>query len=192
MKLENPKIEYVCEPSVDAELDWQLRVLLALCFTPPQFSARRFHYEMPLHRWFIRDPFVLAEQFPRGESPQRRIIAHLAVHDKTLGCTAGDIRIGGVAEVCVHPDFRGQKLVSRLLEPAHAWMREAGMPFGMLLGNPKVYGSNGYKAVQNPLRFYDVAAKAWVTRTAADCALVKPLGTRVWPAGEIDLRCPWF
>jgi predicted N-acetyltransferase YhbS len=112
----------------------------------PRFRGQRYNHEVPLHRWFIRNP--------RGQ-----LVAHAAVHDKTLGSRAGPLRIGGVAEVCVQADYRGQKLVSRLLEPAHTWMREHGLPFAMLFGNPKVYASCGYFTVANPLRYFDDGRK---------------------------------
>ena len=43
------------------------------------------------------------------------MVAHLAIHDKVIGTTAGDLRVGGIAEVCVAAAQRGQGLVRRLM-----------------------------------------------------------------------------
>src|SRR6266436_3571502 len=103
-------IDYVPDSQVDAALDEQLRALLSACFTGPRnerFKAQRYCHEMPQHRWLIREP--------------GRVIAHVALHDKIIGSMEGDRSIGGVAEVAVHPDFRGQGLVRRLLAEGHEW-----------------------------------------------------------------------
>lgn len=123
---------YVYDPTVDDALDEALRRLLSCCFSVPVLRRQRFNYELPAHRWILfetdGDPF-----------------AHVAVHDKHIGTPDGDVRVGGVAEVCVHPSRRGQGHVRTLLESAHAWMRQQGMAFSILFGRPEVYGGSGYR-----------------------------------------------
>ena len=175
-----PAIEYLPDSDVDAVLDEQLRSLFSTCFTGPhneRFKWQRFYSEMPQHRWLIREP--------------GRVIAHAAMHDKSIGSAAGNFAIGGIAEVSVHPDFRGRGLVKQLLAAAHAAAAQRVVPFAFLFGNRDVYRSSGYVPVKNPLRFFDPDRNGCYVRLD-DTALVALLGPTPWPEGEIDLRGPIF
>ena len=182
----NPPIEYIADNSVDAALDEQLRTLLYTCFIGHEgFKTQRFNIEMPQHRWIIREP--------------SRIIAHVAMHDKKIGTSVGEFAIGGIAEVAVHPDFRGRGLVKLLLNAAHAALIQRHVPFSMLFGEQKYYASCGYLPVENPLRYFDHVKQEWLSSqleldkvTEGEIAMVKPLGHTPWPTGAIDLRGPYF
>jgi predicted N-acetyltransferase YhbS len=173
-------IDYIADSKVDAALDAQLRALLSACFTGPhneRFKTQRYYNEMPQHRWLIREP--------------GRVIAHVALHDKIIGTAAGDQRIGGVAEVAVHPDFRGRGLVQQLLAKSHDWLAAQGVPFGFLFGDWAVYKSSGYVPVKNLIRRFVPERSEWVTEPISG-AMVKVIGKTPWPDGEIDLRGPTF
>jgi len=175
-----PRIEYIRDCEVSAALDEQLRALLSACFAGThneRFKWQRYYQEIPQHRWLMREP--------------GRVIAHVAAHEKRIGTAAGEFDICGIAEVAVHPDFRGRGLVKQLLAPAHAAFARAGTPFSFLFGNPKVYGASGYVPVKNALRHFDFTCHEWLVRPLAP-AMVKLLGTMAWPEGEIDLRGPVF
>ena len=172
------RVEYIYDPSVDDGLDWQLRALLSTCFQDPIFRVRRFNNELPGHRWVIRDEEGVA-------------LAHAAVHDKRIGSPGGELHVGAVAEVCVHPLHRGKKYVGELLGRAHEWMRGQGMSFSLLLGLEKVYRELGYHPVRNPMRHYSTGRREWVCEPVAH-TLVLPLAEIAWPEGEIDLKGPLF
>lgn len=171
-------ITHLPDAAVDAALDRELRDLLTLCFTKPQdvvFRDRRYFREPPAHRWLCRDA-------------AGRLIAHAAVHDKRVEAGGSAIRIGGIAEVCVHPDARGQGLVHVLLRAIHAWLVERGVAFAVLFGNPKVYASSGYLPVAN-VRVRAADGGAWEPGVGA---MARPLGQVPWPAGEVNLVGPRF
>lgn len=171
-------IETSSECMVDRDLDAQLRNLLMLCFPhEPLFRTRRFFRERPTQRWFIRN----------GEG----MAAHLCIHRKVIKCAAGSMLIGGVAEVCVHPEFRGRGLVREILNEAHGWMRGYQYEFGMLFGNTNVYASSGYMPILNSIRHYDMSEQCWKVETF-EHAMFRPLGQRKWPDGEIGLGGPTF
>jgi len=175
-----PRIEYIRDRDVSAALDEELRALLSTCFTGShneRFQWQRYYQEVPQHRWLIREP--------------GRVIAHIAMHEKRIGTAAGEFAICGVAEVAVHPEFRGRGLVKQLLGPANEAFARDGVPFSFLFGNTKVYGSSGYVPVKNALRHFDFACHEWLVRPLP-AAMVKLLGTTAWPEGEIDLRGPVF
>jgi predicted N-acetyltransferase YhbS len=169
-------VEFVEDDQVDAELDRQLRDLLSVCFTKPGdhvFMERRYFRQLPQHRWIIRHD--------RGS-----LDAHVAVHDRVVTGPDGDFRIGGIAEVCVRPGHRGCGLVRAMLAAVHTWLREQGVPFAMLFGNPAVYSSSGYRPADN---VYCLADENGVrVRKQACGALVRATGDRPWPDGDVDIN----
>ena len=174
-------IAHIREPDVDGALDLELRGLLGSCFAKAPnafFRERRYVHEMPRHRYLIRDP-------------QDRLVAHLGVHEKVLGVGRSEVAVGGMAEVCVDESQRGQGLVKRLLERAHADLVERGVSFAFLFGEPQIYGSSGYRHVSADVRHWDPATQAFITGPSR-VALYKQLGAAPWPAGPVDLRGPMF
>lgn len=170
------KIEDIADSTVGSELDRQLRELLVLCFPDtPQFREHRHYLEPPSHRWFIRD--------------DGRLIGHVCLHRKIIGSAEGDLRIGGIAEVCVRPTHRGRGLVGRMLHEIHQWDHDGD--FQMLFGDERVYHSSGYQTVHNPLRYFDPKKQQWITQPLAG-TMTRPAARSNWPAGPIDLRGPLF
>jgi predicted acetyltransferase len=173
--------EYVREPNVSPALDRELRELIRGAFHQPQnafFELRRYAQEMPRHRYLMR-------------SREGRLVAHLAVHDKLIGVGDREVRIGGMAEVCVHESARGLGLVRQLLARAHQRLLEGGVEFGFLFGDVQIYGSSGYRPISVPIRRFDPLQQRFEV-SPSEFALQKPLGARAWPAGPIDLRGPLF
>lgn len=165
------------DSEVDEALDAELRNLLSVCFVrTPCFRERRYCHEVPLHRWMIRDT-------------AEGLVAQVALHAKEVYHGREAIRCGGVAEVCVHPDYRGRGYVRKLLGEVHAWLRERGVPFAVLYGATDIYASSGYASVANLFR--DIANEdGTVRRHAMDWAMVAALGDRAWPDGEVFLPGP--
>jgi predicted acetyltransferase len=177
----SPVIEDLPDRDVNEEDDRRLRQLLSYCFTKAEdhvFAQRRYFQEAPDHRFLMR-------------TADGEIAAHVALHDKMIGSKEGELHIGGVAEVCTHPDHRGRGHIKALLAAGHAWMTERNMVFSMLFGEPYIYTSSGYVHVENPIRLWDWKREQWVTE-AVRAAMVRPLTDLVWPEGVIDLRGPMF
>jgi GNAT superfamily N-acetyltransferase len=174
--MDSPHIEYIADTAVDGALDRALRELLVVCFTGPQdavFREHRHFIEPPHHRWFVRGE--------RGD-----VIAHVAVHDKVVVFAGARHRIGGIADVAVHPEYRGRGYVRRLLATAHTWLAAHGFEYAVLFGDPEVYTSSGYVPVMN--LFQDATdAAGQPCRRAADGAMVAPLAGRAWPVVEVYL-----
>jgi predicted acetyltransferase len=169
------------EPDVSDEMDAGIRELLSTCFTKTQdtiFRTQRFWQERPARHYVVREA-------------NGRLIAHANYHDKRLGCEPGEVRIGGVGDVCVHPDARGQGLVRAMLMTLHQELVEQGIPFGMLFGDAKVYHSSGYRPIENPLHYRELGSTNWTTKVSVE-AMIRVLGTASWPQGTLDLRGPLF
>ncbi|MBL9208272.1 MAG: GNAT family N-acetyltransferase [Opitutaceae bacterium] len=175
-------VEQVADADVDASLDRSLRELLSLCFTQPGdvvFKERRYYAEPPAQRWFIR-------------GSDGSLAAHVAVHDKVVSAAGMNHRIGGVAEVAVHPAQRGHGHVRTLLAAAHAWMVRQGFEYAVLFAHhPNIYASSGYREVNNLFRAVPTTegAPAW---ERADKVMVAEFKGNVWPSGEVRLSGPLF
>jgi GNAT superfamily N-acetyltransferase len=190
-----PPIEYLPDSAVTPDLDRQLRELLAISYAGTGimqcFATQRYWHELPDHHWFLRAPDPRPETLdPRPASPP--LAAHIAIHDKTIGSAIGDLRVGGVANVAVHPDHRGRGYVRLILQEVHAFLTARNIPFAILFASDLgVYRSSGYVQVLNPLRTCTPRTGAW-TVEPSDCFMVKQLGAIPWPEGVIDLRGPAF
>ncbi len=178
---EKISVEYLADSDVDDALDAQIRVLLTTCFTKPQdyvFRRRRYFRQPYRHRWIIR--------------MGRAIIAHVGVHDKYVESEGRRFHIGGIAEVCVHPDFRGRGYVKAMLDCVHGWLEVLGTPYGeqrfdfaVLFGKPQIYTSSGYVQVGNLILDDE-------TDSDAGNAMVKQLTQTPWPAAPVHLSGPKF
>jgi len=174
------EIEYLADDTVSSELDGQLRALLVCCFTKPEdhvFKERRYFREPYPHRWVIRN----AQGIP---------VAHVGVHEKQVRAGGHNYKIGGIAEVCVHPDFRGRGLVKDMLRTIHAWLRDREFSYAVLMGDPGVYGSSGYVPVDN--LFSDDVGNAVGAPTPLTSAMVYSLTANPWPEGDVLLNGPGF
>ncbi|MGR5220503.1 GNAT family N-acetyltransferase [Vibrio parahaemolyticus] len=169
------KVEYILDKDVDRTLDKQLRSLLSRCFTKPsdeRFITQRYYNEMPQHRWLVRS------------KDKTEVIAHVAVHEKSVTFQGQQLPIAGVAEVCVHPDHRGNGHVKHLLARAHQWMLSQGYLYSVLFGKDEIYGSSGYQRVTN---LYLVSEQEPYTVTAVS-AMVLTLKQQQWPASNVELK----
>jgi predicted N-acetyltransferase YhbS len=163
--------QYLPDDTIDAALDAEIRGLLTTCFTKPEdvvFRTRRHFVEPYPHRWIIRDP-------------QGRLVAHIGVHEKCAEVDGRTARIGGIAEVCVHPDCRGRGYVKQMLGCVHDWLRQHGFAFAVLYGDPKVYSSSGYRLVDNLA--YSGDEGGWLPTSG----MVLALTNQPWPTAEVRI-----
>lgn len=163
----------MADADVGPAVDQALRDLLCVCFTKPHdavFRARRYFKEPPAHRWIVRG---------RGTA----LLAHAAVHEREVECNGVRYSIGGIAEVCVHPDVRGQGLVRGLLTAIHPWLAAREVPFALLFGEPAVYQSSGYKKVDTLFVQCEEDGQ-WECSTHA---MARSLLSRPWPSERVRL-----
>ena len=151
--------------------------MLTMCFTQPHdvvFRDQRYFCEPYPNRWIIRNE-------------QRAIVAHIGVHEKAVEANGERFPIGGIAEVCVHPDYRGRGYVRTMLRCIHAWLAERGFVFSVLFGRPCLYESSGYVQVENLFHGgFPLGERTQVN------AMVKELSGKLWPSSEVHLPGPKF
>jgi GNAT superfamily N-acetyltransferase len=166
-------VEYLADSSVDDAMDAQIRGLLTMCFTKPEdvvFKDRRYFIEPYPHRWVIRDT-------------QGSIIAHIGVHEKTIEAEERHFRIGGIAEVCVHPEYRGRGFAKKMLACVHDWLIRNEFDFAVLFGKTSVYNSSGYIEVHNLI--HDDVTTAGESCTSQSPAMVRQLTGTPWPGDQV-------
>ena len=164
-------VEYLPDTSVNDALDEEIRGLLATCFTKPQdvvFQEQRYFFEPYSHRWVIRDG-------------QGNMVAHAGAHEKKIESEGTNYRIGGLAEVCVHPVYRGQGYVRDMLQCIHPWLQQHDFPFAVLFGDPAVYVSSGYALINNLV--YGGGREGWKKTPG----MMKELSDTAWPTNEVRL-----
>jgi predicted acetyltransferase len=169
-------VKYIKDLDVDEDLDNRLRSLLSSCFTKPEearFKTQRYYNEMPQHRWFIED------------CEQGILVAHLAIHEKVVIVGENTYPIGGVAEVCVHPDYRGLGYVSQLVDSAHKWMKQQKFEYSMLFGSDEIYRSSGYVRIANVSLCPDYHQGS--TQYTPISAMIAPLQSQSCPETAIIL-----
>ncbi|MDF3127639.1 GNAT family N-acetyltransferase [Kiritimatiellaeota bacterium B1221] len=169
---------YIYDPTVSQVLDVEIRELLCQCFKDARFRYQRFNYELPVHRWILRN----------GEG---KLLAHVGVHDKRLGSEKGELRVAGLAEVCVHPEARGNGYMRRLVGEAHRWCRAQGIDFATLFGKSEIYGRFGYVPQNNQLELFDVEAGVWKQKSFPHFQVL-PFSAQSWPRGLIQLFGPEY
>jgi len=171
-------IIYRSDDVITDDEDRELRNLLFSCFSfNPIFLARRYFIRRPEHRWLVK-------------TPAGQIVAHAALHEKTIGTESGDLLIGGVAEVCVATKHRGLGIAKELLQSIDQWLSARDVPFAMLFGQPKIYASSGYVPMQNELRTDNLLSGHW--NPFCGTPMIKALSPIPWPRGIIDLRGSTF
>jgi len=166
-----PSVTYISDVGVDATQDREIRDLLTTCFTKPEdvgFKTRRYFKEPYPHRWVIRNA-------------NGGLVAHVGLHEKMVAADGWTFRIGGIAEVCVHPESRGKGYVRIMLREIDDWQAQQGFAFSMLFGDPNVYGSSGYVEVGNLV--YGGEDEGWTPVTG----MIKPLSLTPWPTCPVKL-----
>lgn len=172
------EIRFIEDSAVDSELNQKLINILSVCFdNQPLFKERRYYKEMPGFRLYIEE--------------NGQIIAHTALHEKNILVEDKKIKIGGIAEVCVRPEYRSKGLVKLLLKNVDQWLVGNNYKYAMLFGEKNVYSSSGYFNIDNQIKYIDYETKKTKIEII-DCAMVKTLAGEPWLEGLVDLMGPTF
>ncbi len=166
----------VAEAEIGADLSGQAQSLLQMCFAG---YPDRSYFKLPPHFRYLamRSGSVLAAQM----GVELRVIR---VGDAVL-------RTFGVVDLCVRPNERSHGLASRLLAEVTEFARACGMDFVILFADDdRLYTRNGWARVRNRcswLKIDDHTTLGLARRADPDAMMVKAVGERAWPEGDVDL-----
>ena len=169
------------ESQIDQATDAALRRILAACFphNETQFSAsRQWHGSVPLFT-------VVATDKTHG-------VACAVVIDRTIRIDGRPVRVAGVGNVCVLPDYRGGGVVDRILLTAMEEAADREFEWGLLFCRPeimKVYERTGWQSCMDR-RFVRIDhATGQPDEIPADHGkMFLRIGYRPLPPGDIDLQ----
>lgn len=115
------------------------------------------------------------------------VFAHLGIYLRTVAMGDATEEIGMLGGIAVAPARRRAGHARRLIDTAHAALRQRGVAFSVLFAfEPRLYASSGYRLMQNETRFIepDGTPRTLVYRGS----MFAELGARKWPSLLLDLR----
>jgi hypothetical protein len=118
-----------------------------------------------------------------------KLLAHAAIIPRTIGTSAGDITIGGLARVCTDQHARGRGLGELIARAAFSAVDSGDFPFALFQTSRQVrpfYEKLGAAAVENPI--VNSLAEDPTANPFWDEVVMRYPGGGDWPAGTIDLR----
>lgn len=173
-------IEIIPEWALTAADEAQIAHLLTLCFGD-KFDQRSYLRQRPHLRVIHRD--------------QGQITAHISVLLRAVRLGPDMVDTAGLAEVCTHPNQRGQGLASRLLQTAIRHCRTSPAQFLTLFGTAPLYAGHGFAGHSNILTFVEMTNThtTAITTEPAETLMVLPLRAQIWPAtAPLDMLGPLF
>ena len=180
---ESMEVRELSESEVTGELDRQILEIQHLAFShTAEFSSQRWWHtpSRPEDRWFLV-----------FDGP--RLIGNVRLVHRTIGTAGGPRSVGGVANVCSHPDARGSGAAKAAMQAAGAYIAR-NVDFGLLWCGAKVhdfYGRLGWADITDPMSMiHPDGHHGLATRSADSYMMIYPgrCGLDQWPAGPIDLN----
>ena len=169
-------IERYSEFDIDADLDKRIQQLRNACF--PEHSVPRSFYKQRPH-------FRLLTQ---GDDA---LLAHVGLDYRMVSVAAQPLSILGIIDLCVLPSARGQGLASQLIKAVIELGRSRSIDFLMLAADDhRLYQQHGFEIVSayctwlriDQFKNYGVAVEK-----LSDVIMVRPLSSKTWPEGPIDM-----
>ncbi|HWM04680.1 MAG TPA: GNAT family N-acetyltransferase [Actinophytocola sp.] len=168
-------IRRVAEPEVDADTAAELRELLRESF--PDYPDRTY-YKLPPHFRYLA-------------TVDGRLAGHLGGELRVVRVGDEAVRLFGIVDVCVRQDARSHGLATRLLAEITEYASTCGLDHLMLFADDdRLYTRAGWTHVDNRLswvRIDEHATLGLATNETVRALMVKTIGSRRWPAGDVDL-----
>lgn len=138
-------------------------------------NDRSFYKQLPGFRFLAWDRAVL--------------VGHLAAEFRIVNVGGNILPIFGVADLCVTPSRQQERIATQMLEQLEQLADSSGIEFILLTGSePNVYQGMGFQRLERECRWLLInnLTTLGVIRRSVNNIMIKPLGDRGWPEGEID------
>ena len=119
-----------------------------------------------------------------------RLVGHLGLDYRMIRIGEAIFSVVGIIDLCVVPDLRRRGLAQRLL--AAAEKRSAAQDFSVLVAkDTRLYERTGYRLLAKAdvtwLAIDELRCHGVSNRDLSDIFMQKPLSTKTWPKGPIDM-----
>lgn len=166
----------IAEAEIGADLGRDLQALLQECF--PGYPGRSY-FKLPPH-------FRYLAMTGRGD-----VAAQMGVEFRIIRVGEAVVRTFGIVDLCVRESQRSRGLAGRLLAEVTGLARSCGVAFIVLFADDdRVYTRNGWARVTNRcswVRIDEHVTLGLARHADTGAMMVKVLGERAWPEGEVDL-----
>jgi len=145
-----------------------IRNLLQICFASYP-TDRSYFNQLPAFRFLVYD--------------KRKLVAHMAVIHRVIKFGDEVTTIFGVADLCVHPEYRDQDIASELLQELETLGKDHDIELILLIAKEnKFYKKNGFKIMTNQHQSFGI-----VQRSLEDSLMIKKIGPKKLASGTVDL-----
>lgn len=159
--------------------------LLATCFPGAEYNGRIYYKQLPHYRLLLKT--------------NNTLIGQLALDYRVMNVNQTVVRVMGVIDLAVHPNYQGKGLGKRLMLALDniAQKNKHNIDFLFLVTDkPLFYEQLGYtKTVQKVswLKIDDGKNYGMGYEQVDDCFLmVKKMGSLNWEDGELDMLGYWY
>lgn len=138
-------------------------------------EGRTFYKQLPGFRYLAWD----------GDT----LLGHLAGEFRIINVGGEVLPIFGVADLCVTPSRQQERIATQMLQELENLAREIDVDFILLTGSePNVYKGMGFERLERSCSwlFLNNLKTLGVIRRSVSNIMIKCLGKRPWPEGEID------
>lgn len=169
-------IQTIAEYEINHDLHQKINQLLLQSF-PGYPSDRSYYKQLPQFR-------CLAWQ--TGD-----LIAQVGIEHRVIANSDVPMRIFGLIDLCVAPQWRSQKIGTTLLQQVEQLGQASNIDFLILFADDhRLYAKNGYRQVANLCRWMMIDEHKTLgiaEKSLADCIMIKQVGAQPWRDGMIDL-----
>jgi GNAT superfamily N-acetyltransferase len=166
----------VAEAEIDGDLSGQVRSLLQVCF--PGYPNRSY-FKLPPHFRYLA--------MRNGGT----VAAHMGVELRVIRVADSVVRTFGVVDLCVAQSEQSRGLASRLLAEVTDFAHACRMDFIILFADDeRLYVRNGWARVRNRCSWVKIdnhTTLGLARQEDPDAMMVKAIGPRAWPEGDVDL-----
>jgi len=150
--------------------------LLQICFSSYP-TDRSYFNQLPAFRFLVYN--------------KKTLVGHLAVVHRVIKFGDKIATIFGVADLCVHPEFRDKDIASELLQELENLGKNHGIDLIVLIAKEnKFYKKNGFKIYSNKLRWLMTnqhQSFGIVQRSLEDSFMIKKIKLKKLETGTVDL-----
>lgn len=169
-------IETVAEYKISSNTHKLANQLLTESF--PDYPSERSYYKLlPQFRCFV---WI-----------DNELVAQVGVEHRVITNQNIPVRIFGLIDLCVTSSHQGKGIATHLLQQIETLGKACEVDFLLLFAdNARLYNRSGYRQVDNCCRWVKVDEHQTLgiaEERLSDCMMVKPIGTKEWQDGTVDL-----